>query len=406
MGPLLDALRELGGEGRPREVEEIVARTCGVTDQERLVRNKKGALKFANQVAWCRQYLIYENLVNCPERGVWKLTDSGSKTNLSIENAREIVRKWVRHHKEKREQSSEAVVDSISRKQSLFGALDTNDSIAKAAYDLAACARDTSLSEEKLARWLMAIDRKKQAVLYGPPGTGKTFLAERIARHLSDEGPGFSEVLQFHAGYSYEDFVEGIRPRTRADGHVEYAVLPGRFVDFCQRATQSPGLCVLIIDEINRANLSRVFGELLYLLEYRDHEISLACGGRFQIPRNVRVLGTMNTADRSIALVDHALRRRFAFFAVRPDYEILRQFQHKAGFNAEPLIDLLRDINRQIGDRHYEIGISFFLQHDLASQLQDIWSMEIEPYLEEVFFDQSARLDNLRWERVGALVLP
>lgn len=95
MGPLLDALRELGGEGRPRDVEEIVARTCGVTDEERLVRSTKGALKFANQVAWCRQYLIYENLISCPERGVWKLTDSGRQTNLAIEQARGIVRRWA-----------------------------------------------------------------------------------------------------------------------------------------------------------------------------------------------------------------------------------------------------------------------------------------------------------------------
>jgi len=381
-----------------------------VTDEERLIRNKKGTLKFANQVAWCRQYLIYENLISCPERGVWKLTDRGSQTKLSIEDAREIVRKWVRYHKEKREQNSGPLVDNIFRKPSLFGPLDTTEpvatTVAKEAYDLAACARDTSLSEEKLTRWLMAIDRKKHAVLYGPPGTGKTFLAERLARHLSEEGPGFSEILQFHPAYSYEDFVEGIRPTTRADGSLEYKLLPGRFVDFCRRAEQCPGLCILVIDEINRANLSRVFGELMYLLEYRDREISLAGGGRFQIPQNVRILGTMNTADRSIALVDHALRRRFAFLAVRPDYDILRQFHQTAGFNAEPLIAVLQDVNRQIGDSQYEIGISFFMRHDLAKQLQDIWLMEIEPYLEEVFFDQTSRLDGLRWDRVASRGLP
>ena len=125
----------------------------------------------------------------------------------------------------------------------------------------------------------------------------------------------------------------------------------------------------------------------------------------FQIPSNVRILGTMNTADRSIALVDHALRRRFAFLALHPDYDILRQFHQTTGFDSTLLIELLQRVNRQIGDRHYEVGISFFLRSDIRDQLEDIWRMEIEPYLEEVFFDQEGKLDDLRWDRVqGGLV--
>ena len=104
------------------------------------------------------------------------------------------------------------------------------------------------------------------------------------------------------------------------------------------RARQRSGPCVLIVDEINRANLSRVFGELMYLLEYRDVEISLAGGERFSIPPNVRLIGTMNTADRSIALVDFALRRRFAFIELRPEYDILLVYQRKRGFEATGLV--------------------------------------------------------------------
>ena len=394
LGPILDALRELGGSGTPRQVEEIVARTQGVTHTQRQVLTQKsGQSRFYNQVNWGRQYLVYEGLVVCPSRGIWKLSEIGERTALSIDEAQRIAKKWNKYAREQSSQRAKA------------GSTEVPVTIVKAtqhiaAYDLAACSRETNFTVEALARWVKAIERKQQAVLYGPPGTGKTFVAERLAKHLSDRDEGFYEILQFHPAYSYEEFVQGIRPTTRADGHLEYAVLPGRFIDFCRRAQQCKGRCVLIVDEINRANLSRVFGELMYLLEYRDREIPLAAGGRFQIPSNVRILGTMNTADRSIALVDHALRRRFAFLALHPDYDILRQFHQATGFDSTPLIELLQRVNRQIGDRHYEVGISFFLRSDIRDQLEDIWRMEIEPYLEEVFFDQEGKLDDLRWDRV------
>src|SRR5690606_31193687 len=139
-----------------------------------------------------------------------------------------------------------------------------------------------------------------------PPGTGKTYLAQRLARFLIGTGDGFVDLVQFHPAYAYEDFIQGIRPVAQPDGSLSYEMTPGRFLQFCAEARRREGPCVLIIDEINRANLSRVFGELMYLLEYRDQEIPLAGGGVFSIPTNVRLLGTMNTADRSVALVDHA----------------------------------------------------------------------------------------------------
>src|SRR6185369_3149621 len=137
---------------------------------------------------------------------------------------------------------------------------------------------------------------------------------------------------------------------------------------------------VLIIDELNRANLSRVFGELMYLLEYRGKSVPLAnSGALFSIPSNVYIIGTMNTADRSIALVDHALRRRFSFIHLAPDYDVLRSHLEKNG-----LVKALRAVNAAIDDRNYEIGISFFLKDGAAlrSTLKDVWEGEIEPYLE------------------------
>ena len=280
-------------------------------------------------------------------------------------------------------------------------------------YTLTAAADASGLDEAVIARWVNAIERKGQAIFYGPPGTGKTFMAEQLARHLvsagaqdsdiQNSGDGFWELVQFHPAYAYEDFIQGIRPQSDAGG-LRYPVVPGRFLEFCARAAKCSGRCVLIIDEINRANLARVFGELMYLLEYRDQSVVLAGNGEeFHIPANVRIIGTMNTADRSIALVDHALRRRFAFIALQPNFEILRRYhKHKqTEFPVEPLISLLHRVNSQIGDRHYELGIAFFLREKLSDELPDIWQMEIEPYLEEYFFDQPDLVEELRWAKVG-----
>jgi MoxR-like ATPase len=267
-------------------------------------------------------------------------------------------------------------------------------------------ANDTGFDVETLKRWKRGLERKGQAILYGPPGTGKTFIAERLAKHIVSGTDGVQELVQFHPAYSYEDFMQGIRPETADSGVLSYTMAPGRFMEFCARADSRKGPCVLIIDEINRANLSRVFGELMYLLEYRNEEIPLAGGGMFHIPRNVRLIGTMNTADRSIALVDHALRRRFAFIPLHPEYDILLQYQKALGFDATKLIQQLKLLNKVIADPHYEVGITFFLRDNLASNLGEIWQMEIEPYLEEFFFDQPQKFEQFRWETVRPLVMP
>ncbi|MEH2260656.1 McrB family protein [Nostoc sp.] len=268
-------------------------------------------------------------------------------------------------------------------------------------YSLKDFAQDIGLIAEdlELERWIRIIHRKGQAILYGSPGTGKTYIAEKLAQHLIAGGDGFSELVQFHIGYSYEDFIQGIRPQSQ-DGILAYPLVPGRFLEFCKKAESREDTCVLIIDEINRANLAQVFGELMYLLEYRDREIPLAGGNRFRIPKNVRIIGTMNTADRSIANIDHALRRRFAFIELRPNYDVLRRYHLKKGFRVEGLINILQQLNQAIADKNYEIGISFFLTDNLREDIEDIWRMEIEPYLEEYFFNQLKKVDEFRWDEI------
>jgi len=150
----------------------------------------------------------------------------------------------------------------------------------------------------------------------------------------------------------------------------------------------------------------------MYLLEVsvskrREREIPLASGKKFRIPDNVRIIGTMNTADRSIALVDHALRRRFAFYRININYNIMQKYHERkiTGFPIARLIDVLSRLNEQINDPNCEVGISYFLRENLIEDIEDIWRMEIEPYLEEYYFDCLENVDEFRWEKIGSKIL-
>jgi 5-methylcytosine-specific restriction protein B len=273
-------------------------------------------------------------------------------------------------------------------------------------YQLEEISEITGFQTTQLTQWIHTINRKGQTIIQGPPGTGKTFIAEKLAKHLIGGGDGFSDIIQFHPAYTYEDFIEGLRPITQ-NGQLTYSIVPGRFLEFCEKAEAREDTCVLIIDEINRANLSQVFGELMYLLDDRQdtkRSITLASGTPFKIPTNVRIIGTMNTADRSIALVDNALRRRFAFIPVEPNHEVLRQYhqREKTGFPVDKLISILKRLNKnEIKNKHYELGISFFLTNPLNENLiKDIWQMEIEPYLEEYFFNDQAKMNKFLWDKI------
>ena len=142
----------------------------------------------------------------------------------------------------------------------------------------------------------------------------------------------------------------------------------------------------------------------MYLLEYRGDEIPVAYGGTFGIPDSVFIIATMNTADRSIALVDYALRRRFAFIRLAPNYEILRRYLQNGGYQPDGLIEVLKEVNSEIRDEDYHLGISFFLTAELPEHIEDIWRMEIEPYLEEYFFDQRDKLSRFRWDAIKGRV--
>ena len=314
--------------------------------------------------------------------------------------------RWKYRFRQLKPEEYRAIVDTaeplenVTNTASVIPTIVPPDRVVHREYTIDACSKETFFTTSQLKRWVTALERKRQGIFYGPPGTGKTFLSHHIARHLLSGGSGVVRTVQFHPEYSYQDFMQGIRPQTSDDKRLIYENVSGVFKQFCKEAEGRNGKSVFVIDEINRANLARVFGELMYLLEYRDEELALAGGGRFKIPENVHIIGTMNTADRSIALVDYALRRRFAFLKLSPDYDVLSRFHNDNSFEIDGLVTTLKKLNAQINDPHYEIGISFFMVNNLDDEIEDIWTMEIEPYLEEYFFDDPGKSKQFCWENV------
>ena len=186
--------------------------------------------------------------------------------------------------------------------------------------NIEALAKDLLWQPAYLQKIISGLDDKKQAIFQGPPGTGKTYVAKRIAEHCREHGGDF-KIVQFHPSYSYEDFVEGFRPTLTPGGQAGFKLTPGPLRLIADEAAANPDATfILVIDEINRGNVAKVLGELYFLLEYRGDKVNLQYSTElFSLPTNLWFIGTMNTTDRSIALVDAALRRRFYFFGFFPD---------------------------------------------------------------------------------------
>jgi 5-methylcytosine-specific restriction protein B len=246
------------------------------------------------------------------------------------------------------------------------------------------------------------LNDKRQIVLYGPPGTGKTFLAQELCKALVEGAGGEYDVVQFHPSYAYEDFFEGLRPRLQQDGSggATFELVPGPLRRMAARAMENPAApFVLIIDEINRANLAKVFGELYFLLEYRGTQVSLQYSDEtFTLPRNLYLIGTMNTADRSIALVDAAMRRRFYFQGLFPTAEpvagLLASWLRRQGLPSEPAA-LLTALNEAINDDDFAIGPSYLMTKRVAQEggLERIWRTAIQPLLAEHYFGEGRDIE-------------
>jgi 5-methylcytosine-specific restriction protein B len=264
------------------------------------------------------------------------------------------------------------------------------------------------ISEADFLQTVALLKRKKNIILQGPPGVGKTFIARKLAYEIMQEIKDANiEMVQFHQSYSYEDFIQGLRP-TQKGG---FDLRDGIFYSFCQRALAHPDRpFFFIIDEINRGNLSKIFGELMMLIEADKREEKFALKltyaedeeDRFYVPSNLYIIGTMNTADRSLAIVDYALRRRFAFITLQPDYgNNFRSFLASKGLSAgmvEHICSAVTKVNSKIKEdinlgEGFQIGHSYFCafttNEDENKWWNEILSFELKPLLDEIWFDDS-----------------
>lgn len=263
------------------------------------------------------------------------------------------------------------------------------------------------------------LKRKKNLILKGSPGVGKTFMAKRLAYSIIGE-KSKEQILsvQFHQSFSYEDFIEGIRPKKDDEG--KFVITPGMFYDFVNTALKNPQKdYYVIIDEINRGNLSKIFGELMKLIEAdkrydfvnNNYEYVILPYSRkeFKIPNNIYIIGTMNTADRSLAMVDYALRRRFAFYHVSPKFnsnKFSEWLKNKNGLKEEDINEIktkMNNVNALIDEdlnNGFEIGHSYFVDtidpKRFRQSYDEIKEYEIIPLIEEYFIDDDNKIEDYK----------
>lgn len=400
--PLIQAIKELGGSATRKEAHEKVIELMDITEEELSVTYEKtGASRVLNQIDFARNDLAHEGFISSGTKGVWALTELGMNIDMTMELAGLIHMKWVKINTAKRKGEPIPEIDLSKYYKKKIDHKYTKEYFLK----------DVFLTESEYDKLRSLVLRKKNIILQGAPGVGKTFSAKRLAYSIiGEKNENRICMVQFHQNYSYEDFIMGYRPN---DGG-GFELQSGVFYNFCIRCKENPDKpYFFIIDEINRGNLSKIFGELLMLIETdkrgEKHKLNLVYGGTaFYIPENLHIIGMMNTADRSLAMIDYALRRRFSFYTMQPAFENADQ-NGFADYTADiqcklyhSVIAKIRELNDTIRKdstlgKGFEIGHSYFAPEHKAD-IDDEWvrgvvEYEIIPLIEEYWFDNDKMVD-------------
>lgn len=386
--PLLQALRDLGGSATPADARKKIIENEHLSDEiVNETRGKTNVNKFENEVAFARNYLVEAGYIDKSVRGVWTLTEAGKTVELTAEMASDIFKKIVSGAKSMKTNDS-----------------DDEQEIAYQEYTVENFLDDVYMSEDNYTRLVGLLRNKKNIILQGAPGVGKTYVAKCLAYSMMGvEDVERVMMVQFHQSYSYEDFIMGFRPSATG-----FELRKGAFYNFCKKAeVDSDNEYFFIIDEINRGNLSKIFGELFMLIENdkRGKALQLLYSDeKFAVPKNVYIIGMMNTADRSLAMLDYALRRRFAFFDIKPGFETTGFSKYRMALDNEKfdkLINCVESLNREISDDE-SLGEGFCIGHSYFCNLQpdtidDSWlygivEYELIPLLKEYWFDEPMKV--------------
>lgn len=398
MRPIIETIRALGGTAsRPDVHAKIFEDYFG--DEDVIDQEKEKRLR--NDIDWARNYLNYEGFLDTTApKGIWGLSALGSKIVVSDRLAEMIIAKWVKIKAAEREGIPYPKMDLSPYYEFISESKKKSEPYSKEDF-----LKEVFLNEKSFQDIVSLLMENKIVLLEGAPGVGKTFTAKRLAYAIMGEkDEDRIEFVQFHQSYSYEDFVMGYKPSENG-----FILQEGVFYRFCKKAMNEPDkMFFFIIDEINRGNLSKIFGELLMLIEgeYREQSVTLAYGGKMKVPENLYVIGMMNTADRSLALMDHALRRRFRYFEMYPGFDTdgFKAMQ-KAYSNRtyDRLIEMVKELNRAIRDddslgEGYQIGHSHFCTKSACTDewLRRVVSYDIIPTLKEYWFDDKKSLN--KWK--------
>ena len=403
--PVIDTLYKMGGKGKRPDIHQKIIEDYGITDDELKVVNSTGIAKVLNDIDWARNYLVYEGFIDKNEGGVWSLTDLGKTIIITDELASKLTAKWIKIKTAEREHRYIPEIDL-----SPYYVCRENDAQnSNIPYTKEDFLSQVYMEAERYDTLVALLQNKKNLILQGAPGVGKTFVAKRLAcSMMGEKDESRIEFIQFHQNYSYEDFIMGYRP----DGS-DFKLSYGIFYRFCQTAANHPDKeFFFIIDEINRGNMSKIFGELLMLIEkdYRGTKATLAYSGLpFSVPKNLYIIGMMNTADRSLAMIDYALRRRFSFFEIEPGFSSEGFMNYQKTFENETfnaLIAQIKILNKEITEdkslgRGFQIGHSYFCGREERGVdeewMRSVVEFDILPMLSEYWFDELVKLQ--RWEK-------